>query len=57
MQMSCEYCEETKTAKNRHVKKSAYAIAFLGQPNSGKSTLFNALTEVISTLVNLYMAK
>jgi ferrous iron transport protein B len=44
--MSCEYCEDTKTKKagGGRGKAPDRVIALLGQPNSGKSTLFNALT-------------
>ncbi|MDR1533112.1 MAG: ferrous iron transport protein B [Clostridiales bacterium] len=44
--MSCEYCEDAKTKKSEggRAKTSARVIALLGQPNSGKSTLFNTLT-------------
>ncbi|MDR1147109.1 MAG: ferrous iron transporter B [Spirochaetaceae bacterium] len=44
--MSCEYCEEAKTRKagSGRSKTAARVIALLGQPNSGKSTLFNTLT-------------
>ncbi|MDR2246586.1 MAG: 50S ribosome-binding GTPase [Treponema sp.] len=44
--MSCEYCEDAKTRKagDRRAKTHLPVIALLGQPNSGKSTLFNTLT-------------
>ncbi|MDR2662296.1 MAG: ferrous iron transporter B [Treponema sp.] len=44
--MSCEYCEDAKVKKagSGRAKTGARVIALLGQPNSGKSTLFNTLT-------------
>jgi ferrous iron transport protein B len=44
--LSCEYCEDAKARKagDGRAKTKARAIALLGQPNSGKSTLFNTLT-------------
>jgi ferrous iron transport protein B len=44
--MSCEHCEEVKRKKTGAggAEAKARVIALLGQPNSGKSTLFNALT-------------
>jgi ferrous iron transport protein B len=44
--MSCEYCEDAKTrrAGDGRARTNARVIALLGQPNSGKSTLFNTLT-------------
>jgi ferrous iron transport protein B len=43
--MSCE-CEDTKVkdVRSGRTKTDARVIALLGQPNSGKSTLFNTLT-------------
>ncbi|MDR1623041.1 MAG: ferrous iron transporter B [Synergistaceae bacterium] len=44
--MSCEYCDDAKFNKtgSGRAKTNARVIALLGQPNSGKSTLFNTLT-------------
>ncbi|MHB9293294.1 ferrous iron transport protein B [Hollandina sp. SP2] len=44
--MSCEYCEYEKSGKagGGRTKTAARVIALLGQPNAGKSTLFNTLT-------------